>query len=411
MGWSQQALPESSEVLQAAEGAPSMRRVLQTQSGTFLRGLTRLEDGYWHIGEGVKEQRLPARMVVDAQPEADLLREFQRQSKADGPAIELATWCLENGLLREGIQALDGALRMHGQRVAALELLQTYRRFLPQPPEWREGMDPGAYWKQQWKWLRNRNTPSLESLSAEAWAAAAGNAERTLVDGQVDPWMAALTEASTDPFAPARAFALTTLCTWRKERSAVDLRRFAILDINEQVRAQAGWLLGTLDDPKQVGPLIGWLHHDQGEVQLRAAQALGQAGYAAAVPALLGALSGGSGAARRVPHAHIFVGTQTAYIQDFSPEVAQGSAIADPEINVLTSGVVLDAGVASITIERHRIELRRALQRITGHRPGLSPEAWNRWLASYPDVNASWRAPWPSPEAVGAAQPAEPAPE
>ena len=136
------------------------------------------------------------------------------------------------------------------------------------------------------------------------------------------------------------------------------------------MREQAAWLLGTLEEPGQVAELHRFLEHDNLQVRILSAQALGYAGYAASVPALVQSFSNGASPGRPVPHAHIFVGKQTAYVQDFSPEIAQLSSIADPEVNVLVSGAVLDAGVVSISIQRQYIHVRQALKRITGRRPG-----------------------------------------
>ncbi len=49
------------------------------------------------------------------------------------------------------------------------------------------------------------------------------------------------------------------------------------------------------------------------------------------------------------PRSHIFVGKQTAYVQDFDVEVAQAAAVADPEVNVLHQGSVLDVRVLAVT--------------------------------------------------------------
>jgi hypothetical protein len=90
------------------------------------------------------------------------------------------------------------------------------------------------------------------------------------------------------------------------------------------------------------------------------------------------------------------VGAQTAYVQDFDVEVANRSSVADPVVNVLPTGVVLDAGVASISIER--TIYHKALTRITGHRPGSTEQAWTKWLKEYDTVDTAWRAPWPNPQ-------------
>ena len=45
---------------------------------------------------------------------------------------------------------------------------------------------------------------------------------------------------------------------------------------------------------------------------------------------------------KNTQRAYVSVVNQKAYIQDFDVEVAQFQAVADPQVNVLTEGVVLD---------------------------------------------------------------------
>jgi hypothetical protein len=76
------------------------------------------------------------------------------------------------------------------------------------------------------------------------------------------------------------------------------------------------------------------------------------------------------------------VGKQFAYIQDFDVEVAMGSSIADPIVNVLTSGTVLDVAVVSVGqvhFARETRAIRVALGRLTGADPGNTNRAWLKW--------------------------------
>lgn len=376
------------------------RRVLRLHNGAVVRDLTRYDQDQWWIGPRSRAQALPAHLVTSALEEKALLKEHARRSKAQPHAsAALAAWGFEVGLLKEGLAALDDALSSHQQRSAGLRVLELQRRYLPKPPSWQSDDDPQTLWDRQWLWLQARHTLTMERLAAQTWAEAAPADDRSRTQESFDAWMAPLTQASANGSPAQRQFALHALTLWRGDRSAPDLQRFALLDASERVRRQAGWLLGTLDNAQHVRPIIGLVDHDQMEVRVRATQALGQAGYAAAVPALVASLQSG-GSAHRVPHAHVFFGKQTAYVQDFDVEVASASAVADPIVNVLPSGVVLDAGVRSVTIERHLIEVRRSLQQITGHRPGASARSWNRWLERFPTVDAAWRAPWPTPDSL-----------
>ena len=375
-----------------------IRRVLRLKNGSFVRTACSLQDGQWVLGRKASAKSIPAMFVESVVREKDLLKDLKKQAAASAPGT-LPAWCLQHGLLKEGLTQLDKDLDSHGSRQEALATLEQYERFLPTLPEVGEDQDPEQIFDQYASWLSNKNTASLHELAARSIAQTALAQTHTLAPDEAAPWDECLTRVLTGNKAKRRSLALSTLAHWKGTRSAKILRRFAMLDRTEGTRDHAAWLLGTLQDPEQVSGLIAWLDHDHAEIRMRAGSALGFSGYPAAVPALVAALgSGGSGARRRIPHANVFIGSQTAYVQDFDVEVASGSAVADPIINVLPTGVVLDAGVVSIAVHRQRTVYRKALNRITGHRAGNSVKSWSQWLSKYPTVNTEWRAPWPTPQ-------------
>ena len=77
---------------------------------------------------------------------------------------------------------------------------------------------------------------------------------------------------------------------------------------------------------------------------------------------------------------------QTAYIRDFDVEVAQAAFIANPVVDVIQSGVVLDVTVAAVVT--HRIQIvnayRGALRCLVGSDPGSDPSRWTDWLLELP---------------------------
>ena len=84
----------------------------------------------------------------------------------------------------------------------------------------------------------------------------------------------------------------------------------------------------------------------------------------------------------RLPHSHIFVGQQRAYVQDFDVEVAQFQAVSDPIVNVVLEGMVTEAavgGVAEAQFEVENATIRKSLQRLTGAKPGSTNKAWVAW--------------------------------
>ena len=136
------------------------------------------------------------------------------------------------------------------------------------------------------------------------------------------------------------------------------------------------------------------------EVRVNAVEALAKMDYREAVEPLYARLvsvasSGGGGA----PHAYIFNGTQHSYVQDFDVEVAQGAAIADPVINILLEGSVLDVaviGMSEYEVQTERATLRRALSDLTGAHPGDTTAAWQRWWQEHGN---EWKAGAAPPKA------------
>jgi len=136
------------------------------------------------------------------------------------------------------------------------------------------------------------------------------------------------------------------------------------------------------------------LGSDYASVRENAAEALGAMAYPVAVEPLvarLGAISssGRAAGAYRSPGAVLFAGRQVAYIQDFDVEIANASSIADPQVNVLQEGAVLDVRVHGTHSESFAVEGRRirgSLARLTGADPGDSAADWLQWWEQHRDT-------------------------
>jgi hypothetical protein len=121
--------------------------------------------------------------------------------------------------------------------------------------------------------------------------------------------------------------------------------------------------------------------------------ALGVIGNSAAVAPLVARLASPPQATStgRIPHSHIFVGTQRAYVQDFDVQVAQFQAVADPVVNTMIEGMVTDAAVDGVQDIQYQVEnatIRTALSRLTGVRPGETSKAWEAW---WKENGARWQ--------------------
>jgi hypothetical protein len=166
------------------------------------------------------------------------------------------------------------------------------------------------------------------------------------------------------------------------------LVRRAVLDRDSDVRAEAARGLRDAGDEGVAQPVVRALSSSHSILRKHAAEALGIMSYPATVEPLVAALA--AGGTHRPAASHIFSGTQTAYVQDFDVEVAQGEAIARPRVNVVLEGAVLDARVLSThdsTLSTERRAMRAALGRITGVEVGSRRDAWSRW---WEEEGESW---------------------
>jgi hypothetical protein len=157
-----------------------------------------------------------------------------------------------------------------------------------------------------------------------------------------------------------------------------------LLDGSEDVRREASLSLKAANVEASILPAVRALSSKSEVVRANAIDALGTMGYAAAIEPLVTRLATvqSGGASNSAPRAHIYVGKQQAYIQDFDVEVAQGAAIADPMINTLVEGSLLDARVIGVTVFTSAVEsqhIRSSLAKLTGEE--RSAKGWIDWWA------------------------------
>lgn len=177
--------------------------------------------------------------------------------------------------------------------------------------------------------------------------------------------------------------------------------RTAIVDRADSVREGAIGLVPATQAAAAVEYLAPGLLHQLGDVRVRTADAFAGLHHPDALPLLIAAApyagtalpaGGGGGSGQR---GHIAILNQQAYIRDFDVEVASASFIADPKIDVLASGTVLDVTVAG-TFEVRTIlrSYRKALGTIAGNDPGDDPKRWPNWLSELkPPAPAATTAP------------------
>lgn len=168
--------------------------------------------------------------------------------------------------------------------------------------------------------------------------------------------------------------------------------RTALLDGSPEVRREA--MQATREAghaTKAIAYLSPGLTQNNAKMRMRTAEAFGELRDASALPLLVAAGPSAhiimkkralpSGATR----AHMAVITQRAFVRDFDVEIAASAFIANPKVDVLQSGVVLDVTVIAVTT--HRIEIvgayRNAIRRIAGSDPGADPRGWSDWLKQH----------------------------
>ncbi|MAG58683.1 MAG: hypothetical protein CMJ83_20530 [Planctomycetes bacterium] len=140
------------------------------------------------------------------------------------------------------------------------------------------------------------------------------------------------------------------------------------------VRRECVRALKTTDDGSMVNVYAAQLSNPDNTIKARAAQALGELGAKAAAAPLAKALA----ASFKPNRVHIINITQMAYVKDYDVEVAQTAFIADPIVDILQEGSILEVALISVGVVRH--VYRNNLRRLTGVDLGTDPKAWRDWV-------------------------------
>ena len=369
--------------------AKELRRIVHLRSGQTLRAVTRFSEGRWEYRGKAGWSGLEPSFVARTELESEVLKAWKEKKAAAEPTeldvrVEVADWALSAGLVQEGLEELTAVLGFEPDHEGALASLREHTDVMNVPsisvpadqlPAAKEKLlrfgaaMPGA--AREFAVIELGKLPHDEKLRDDLLAE-----YRSRVDAR-------------------REFAALALRRLLPGQAVKPILLHAILDPSESVRSSSSLALRAAKEPGLILPIVRVLEKSQSaELRMRAAQALGDMGYDAAVQPLvarLAAAQSDAGTPGRIPHANIFVGRQFAYIQDFDVEVAQFQAVADPQINVLIEGSALDAAVAGVQDIDVAVEVaavRGSLERLTGDSPGRTTKAWLAWW----DANGSkWR--------------------
>ena len=347
--------------------------VLRLEDGSVLRGRARVSGERVEVRRDGEWIELAPGAVERATLEADLLRESRRLERAAGKdpvlAVAHAQWCLEQGLVAEGLAGLDRVLERDPDQAAARDLLRREDAALALSGLERDG-EPRALLA-----LAASGGPAVREVALQRVAKLADLGDVRAELGR------SLVERSPR----TRAFAALGLRRLFPGEELPALLGRAVLDASADVRSEAARGLRDAGDPSVVAPLVRAMGSKSSAVRLNAIEALALVSEPAAVEPLydrLVALQQGGATRSGAPRSHVFVGRQFAFVQDYDVEVSQNAAIADPVINVGLEGAMLEGavlGVHDYVVQTERAALRSALSRLTGADPGKTTQAWMRW--------------------------------
>jgi len=180
---------------------------------------------------------------------------------------------------------------------------------------------------------------------------------------------------------PALRRASAAAALRQKERDLrLPLLKTSLEDPEAPVRLAGARALAGIDSREALGRWTLALWRDRRESpRLRAADYLGRFGTEKTVDALMLPLAASVQAASsngRSPGAFLFAGRQVSIVRDVDVEVAQAAVIADPVVDVLSEGGVLQVRVLSVGITR---TILQSLERLTGAHPGPRASDWVHW--------------------------------
>ncbi len=375
-GPSQESAPQEPSS-QAKKLPKAAQYVIKTAQGRSLRGLARVHgDGSVEFKSGGQWIHLPAEQVASTTPEKQVLAELTRRKKdlSIAPADQLE-WALDQGLLTEAVRLGDELIEARPQDLDLRAVCSSAAKILSGMPERGTEGELDAL-----RSFGSKGRGFVREAVIERVMTAAPRAEL----------LAGFTADLASKDVGVRSFALFALGRLFPKEDPRGVLLHSIYDPSEEARISAARAVGDFGAAEVGRPLVDALTSKTPAVRIRAAEALGHARVDKFVPPLMDRLyalsrAAGGVSAGRPAHSYLFVGTQTAYVQDFDVEVAQFSSVADPIINTLTTGSVLDVGVintAQVTILQEIATVRRSLGRLTGQGQRWKARQWKKWWES-----------------------------
>ncbi|MCB9832826.1 MAG: HEAT repeat domain-containing protein [Planctomycetes bacterium] len=372
----------ASFLLQGPSPAQDEQRVLLTLwSGETVEGLVLRENR-----EGISfetflgRREIPLVAVVHRRPAAPLREAYRRElqeTRKDEVAdrVRLARWCLAHGFTSGLAAELDAVLRLDPGNAFAAAMIDRLA------PVYRLA-GPNSQPIDKPRWARDEAELLYLAARKQSFLGAA-LISRQLAGLPMEAQISEAIDMVERGSEPQRYVAVQALGRSAETRRVKPLYRRALGDPSPQVRHEANRSLIRHDDGSTAGPFIkALLRSEHAAVRSRAAESLAMLGDRRAVPALINALAAaGSGGA---PRNNVHFGRQQAYLKDFDVEIAQAAVIADPIVDVVGEGVVLDVAAVSVGIERRTYVA--ALNRLTGADHGGDARSWAEWWRANGDA-------------------------
>jgi len=216
---------------------------------------------------------------------------------------------------------------------------------------------------------------------------------RAYTDASVYP---SLIEIFRDEKNDVRQAVLDHLADRRSDEGDTCLAWIATRDRSRELRtAAAARLAARIQETGGASPRIamvvyGALQSGDESLIAQGAELAAGIGMVETIPWLIAAqlgsapVSSGSEPAGNGDLAWIMVGTQTAFVSDLTPVVAESAVAFDPQLSVVTEGVILRVHDAAVTTYRHEVHnaLIELSERSWG-RPtrglGWDQDAWRDW--------------------------------
>ena len=282
--------------------------------------------------------------------------------------VALARWCMEQGLLSGAKAQLEAVFRVDPDSRPARDLIVKIAS------TWRlDAAEEGTKPRERRRFVQNlfaKHAAKDLTTAMIAW-------HKVKVLDPTETLRPAL-KGLKHKNAGVRWLAARVLARHRSHPERINpLYKRALLDPASAVRREAVRSLKVTNDPVFARLFAKNLANPKQRVRMTAAEALAELGMEQGVAPLVGALkalAAGGGGVR----AHIAVTTQKAYVKDFDVEIAQAAVIADPIVDIVTEGVVLDVTVVGTSVERG--SYTGALRRLTRKDFGADVKAWERWL-------------------------------